>query len=168
MRNRLPWTLATAQVMIAGGLLYWDHIEYERVLRASGALSLWDYWSWASGLLLILDFPAVVLAMPLFLVLRDHALLMDAAFLCIVFLLWAWIGFSFRRRERSSGGLKKSAYVVGCVLTGAFGLIMLKSLSVTSTLKILIVVFWSVLGLIGLCRSLQRIQRTGTSQPIDQ
>src|SRR5713226_2350315 len=119
MKNRAPWFLAAGQVLLAGALLYWDHVDYERILGGSGFISLTDHWSMASGILLIIDFPAMVLTLPLLLILPDNEFLVDLSFLSMVFALWSGMGFYFRSNERAATPwrrLTRIAYPTGCLL----------------------------------------------------
>jgi len=107
-KRRFPWLLAGGQVILAAGLLYWDHVDYERILTGSGFIPLTDHWSFAGGILLIIEFPAVVLILPLLFILPDQSdVLVDAIFLSAVFDCWSWVGFQFRRDAGATISLRQ-------------------------------------------------------------
>ena len=143
IKARGPWILATLQLVIATLLLYWDHTLSDH--------SMWDAWSLPAGLLLILDSPALVLTLPFGFLLQSHDLLSDVIFLCMVFLLWTYVGFLLRSPSNPTTSSKP--WWVIRLATGALAiaasLLLLAGLFVSSVIKVLALAFWAVIvGLI--------------------
>jgi len=164
MRNRGAWILATAQVIVAGGLLYWDHSVYTRALARMNAISIWDYWSLPGGFLLILDLPALIPTLLIAWILPDSETLQDLTFLGAVFVTWGGLGSLLGRtigKVTLWRRLTNIASLAGCLLVAAASPFMVSGLMVGRTLKGLVVVFWVCIALVAVLRSLVRFRGTG-------
>ena len=149
--TRGPLILAAAQVIVAGGLLYWDHLQYTQALARMNAISLWDHWSLPGGFLLIFDFPALILTFVMVWILPESEALQDVIFLGAVFVTWGWLGSLLYRnvgKVTTRQRLTNIAGLVGCLLVAAASPIAMSGLMVSWTLKAFVVGFWTCIALV--------------------
>ncbi len=99
-RVHLRWLVATAQTALAELLLHWHRIEFARALQAFNAISIWDYWTLPSKLLIIVDLPPTLLCSPILFLSKLSEPVGHVAFLCLVFLFWAWAVSPFEKKAK--------------------------------------------------------------------
>ena len=161
----LRWRAATAQTALAELLIHWHSIEYARALQKWNVISIWDYWTLPSKLLIVIDLPPTLLCAPILLLSSLRERPGHVAFLCLVFLFWAWVASPFEKKTERNP-IQTVRWKVPLWIGAGVGICALAFVPSTMGLsvKVFAGIFWAVLATL-FCHARLSSQKSVRSLP---